>query len=192
MGKAVKGYKCFDMNLKCRDMQFEVGKTYEHEGDVKMCRSGFHFHEDPSHLYRYYDARDSRVCEVLAYDVESGDDKSVCRKIEVVKEIPYIEGRSLNGSGSGSGYGDGYGYGSGSGDGDGSGYGYGYGYGYGDAYGSGYGSGSGDGDGSVYGYGFGSGDGDGDGYGSGYGSGYCYGDGKNIIYIISCIRSKAA
>lgn len=81
----IRGYKCFDMNLACKGFQFEIGKAYEHIGDIEMCKTGFHFHENGSDLFRYYERRTSRVCEVIAHDVITGDDKSVCRRIEVIK-----------------------------------------------------------------------------------------------------------
>jgi len=148
----VKGWKCYDENLKCKGIQFEVGKTYEHKGEIKLCESGFHFHEHPKDVFKYYDKK-SRVCEIEAYDVLSDTDKSVCKKIIIFKEIKAIERYLL-------GYGHGYGSGYGSGYGDGSGYGCGHGdgYGYGDGDGDGYGYGDGDGDGSGYGCGCGHGD----------------------------------
>ena len=171
----VKGWKCFDKDLKCRGFQFEVGKTYEVEGDVILCRNGFHFHEKPEHVFSYYDSS-SRVCEVEAKDVITDSDKSVCRSITILKELVGIS-RFLISNNNADGDGNGYGYGNGYGDGDG------YGYGYGDGVGNGYG----DGNGYVYGYGYGYGDGYGDGNGYGYGDGdsdgYGDGDGDGCKFI---------
>ena len=53
MGK-VKGFKGFDKEMKCQGFQFEVGKTYEHEGEVKLCNRGFHFCKNPLDTLDYY------------------------------------------------------------------------------------------------------------------------------------------
>ena len=60
----VKGFKGFDKNLKCRNYQFKIGKTFTHEGEVKACSSGFHFCENPLDVLYYYNAGSSRFCEV--------------------------------------------------------------------------------------------------------------------------------
>ena len=39
---SVVAYKGFNKNWQCRYYQFEVGKTFEHEGKVQRCESGFH------------------------------------------------------------------------------------------------------------------------------------------------------
>ena len=44
--KVIVGVKGFDLNLKCRDYQFEVGKTHK-EKSAKCCKSGFHLCENP-------------------------------------------------------------------------------------------------------------------------------------------------
>jgi len=136
MKQKVKGWKCFDQDLSCRGFQFEIGKTYEIEGDLKMCSNGFHFHEKAEHLFNYYEDNflHTVVCEIEAEDVITDNNKSVCRKIKLVKKLSGIEVKSVYSDGSGYGYGYGSGYGSG----DGSGYGYGYGSGDGSGYGYGY------------------------------------------------------
>ena len=51
----IKAVKAFDHEFKCRGYQYEVGKTYEIEGDVEICRNGFHAcDESPFDVWNYY------------------------------------------------------------------------------------------------------------------------------------------
>jgi hypothetical protein len=90
----VTGYKGFDKNLRCREFQYEIGKSYEHGGDVSLCASGFHFCESPLDAFNYYPPGASRYAVVEAEDVsdkKEGDSKRVCRKLKIVREITLAE-----------------------------------------------------------------------------------------------------
>ena len=49
-----QAYKAFNPDMTCRGFQYEVGKTYEHDGDVEMCLSGFHACTVPFDCWDYY------------------------------------------------------------------------------------------------------------------------------------------
>jgi len=87
----MKMYKGFDKDLKCRDFQYEIGKTYE-EPTAELCEKGFHACEYPLDVFEYYAPGDmSRYCEVDLDDVsdkKSNEDSKRCgKKIAVKAEI---------------------------------------------------------------------------------------------------------
>ena len=62
--KVIKSYKGFDKNMQCRGFQYEVGKEYEMDGNIKCCERGFHACESPIEVWNHYDMLSSRFAEV--------------------------------------------------------------------------------------------------------------------------------
>lgn len=60
----ITSYKGFDKNMKCRGFQYEVGKEYEMDGEIKCCKQGFHACKSPLEVWDYYDMLNSRFAEV--------------------------------------------------------------------------------------------------------------------------------
>ena len=87
MGKTM--YKGFDKDLKCRGYQYEEGKEYVHEGEVKACKGGFHACENPFDVFDFYAPNEfHRFCEVEGSGKEDKQDKkSSFEKIKIVAEI---------------------------------------------------------------------------------------------------------
>ena len=89
--KVIKAYKGFDQDLKCRGFQYEVGKTYKHDGNVVMCKSGFHAipdDESPLNVFGFYPPAQSRYCEVECGGETVKDDCKVsCSEIKIGAEI---------------------------------------------------------------------------------------------------------
>ena len=99
----MKGYKVFNPDWTCRGFQYEVGKTYKHDGDISPCRAGFHFCRKAADCFNYYSFDPSnKVAEVEALGlVESDDTKSVTNEIHIVREIPWAEVLELVNTGKG-------------------------------------------------------------------------------------------
>ena len=89
------GYKAFDMELKCRGFQFEVGKTYDTgiaDEKLELCtKSVFHFCREINRIecVSDYKLSMSRVCEVVAEGgvVSSDDGKFGTNKIMILREL---------------------------------------------------------------------------------------------------------
>lgn len=91
MGKEIISYKGFDSSLRCRGFQYEVGKDYEQEGNIKCCEKGFHACEFPLEVFNYYaPGENSRYCTVTQsgkMDKKDGDSKVASSKIHIETEI---------------------------------------------------------------------------------------------------------
>ena len=93
MSESIKGYKVFNPDWTCRGFQYKMGKTFIHNGNIKMCGKGFHFCRKASDCFNYYKFDSSnKVAEVEAVGlVETQGDKSVTDKIKIVREIEWQE-----------------------------------------------------------------------------------------------------
>ena len=88
----ITSYKGFGPAWKCRDFQYELGKSYEHKGDVKACEFGFHACEYPLDIFAYYSPAGSRfaITEQSGVLSRNGvDSKVVSSKIKVSAEINF-------------------------------------------------------------------------------------------------------
>ena len=88
--ETIVAFKGFDKDFQCRGFQFEVGKTYEHDGKVEACESGFHACEHPLHVWQYYKPSASRFARVTLggkTSRHSGDTKIAAARITIDAEI---------------------------------------------------------------------------------------------------------
>ena len=90
----ILAYKGFDVNLRCRGFQYEIGKEYELPEGVNpsLCNAGFHACENPADVFAYYAPSESRYCLVeLSGQIVRGDDKSCASRIKIVRELTLQE-----------------------------------------------------------------------------------------------------
>ena len=86
----MKTYKGFNKDLKCRDFQYEIGKTYEMDGAIVACERGFHACENPLDIFAYYPPSNSVFYETEQdgdISKHDSDSKIASSKITIKGEI---------------------------------------------------------------------------------------------------------
>ena len=78
------------------DLQYKIGEEISVDGDIKLCKRGLHFYENPHDVFSYYSPGDKhRFALVEAEDVSdeknNEDSKRVCKRLTVKAEISVFE-----------------------------------------------------------------------------------------------------
>jgi len=77
-------YKAFNDDMTCRGFQYEVGKTYNHTGNISCCNSGFHACENPLDILDYYNLTTSKFAIVeQSGEIKKEKDKTVSSSIKI-------------------------------------------------------------------------------------------------------------
>ena len=89
-----KAYKAFNADMTCRFFHYEEGKTYEFEGEPKLCKQGFHACLKLLDVFNYYCGELGKDVVVHEVELEGVSDernengsKVVAKKITIGKRI---------------------------------------------------------------------------------------------------------
>ena len=86
----MKTFKGMDKNMVCNGFQYKEGESYEMDGPIKACSSGFHACERPLDVFGYYPPASSRYFEVEQdgdISKDGSDSKVASSKIKIGAEI---------------------------------------------------------------------------------------------------------
>lgn len=85
----MRGFKAFGKNLTCDGKQYEIGSTYEFDGEPIPCERGFDFHKSIVECYEDFPMPETtRICLVEATGDIVADDETYCtNKITIIEEI---------------------------------------------------------------------------------------------------------
>ena len=78
-GETITGFKAYSKGMVCKGFQYQEGETYECE-KAEICKSGFHFCENPLDVLSYYNLCESEfsTVESLGKTQKHNDDSKVC------------------------------------------------------------------------------------------------------------------
>ena len=89
------GYKIFNKNWKCRDVQYKVGETQIQKGKVKLCENGLHFCPRALDCLSYYSlTQENKYAEVEVpegSEIDSDKTKCATNKLKIIKELSFEE-----------------------------------------------------------------------------------------------------
>jgi hypothetical protein len=91
---ALRAFKGFLSDWTCRDFQYEVGKSFHQEGEIKCCENGFHACTNPLDVFNYYNGHldELRFAEVeLSGEMHKNFDKVAASDIKIVRELTVQE-----------------------------------------------------------------------------------------------------
>lgn len=89
--EVITSYKGFNPDMTCRGFQYEVGKEYHLEGEVRVCENGFHACENPLDVLDYYNHIEGKYCIVeQSGDIKHHGDKLASSEIKIKAEIGFV------------------------------------------------------------------------------------------------------
>ena len=98
----MKGYKALNNDMCAiygNGMQYELNKEYTLDGELEICKNGFHFCEDLIDVYKIYnDIKNTRVFEIDTMDgkvIDNEANKKCSNKIKLMKELSKEEIRQI-------------------------------------------------------------------------------------------------
>lgn len=89
-GNILKAYKVLDSEFKNKGFQFQVGKSYELKGDIKVYKNGFHAFLSPMDVFKQQITDPSRYALVeLSGKIDKNEDESLASAshIEIKAEL---------------------------------------------------------------------------------------------------------
>ena len=100
---AITAFKAFNEDFTCRSFQYEVGKNYHMDGEIVICKRGFHACKNPLDIFDYYPIFNSKIAIVKLWgdvDLQLGIDHSAMKiyngklcasDIYIEKELNYTD-----------------------------------------------------------------------------------------------------
>ena len=89
---AIIAYKAFNSEFCCRNFQYKVGGTYFIEGEIELCRNGFHACSKLSDVFEFYPILDSHIAIVKLWgdvDFEKDNTKMCASNIHIWRELSF-------------------------------------------------------------------------------------------------------